>query len=522
MYLCKVCGGNIVFDIKTQQLVCPYCGDTEDPYAREGDPKEMAKQEEFEVNVFSCPYCGGEIMSQDNEAASFCSFCGTSTTLNGRLSKEKRPKFIIPFKKTKDDCKAIYLKKLNSSPYAPNELKDERAIDSFRGIYMPYWSYHLTQDSPFSLVGTVKRKSGDKTVTEYYEVDGNVKGYYKGLSYDSSTSFEDDVSESIAPYYVKDMKYFTPSYLSGFYADMEDVPSTVYNQDVVEITNEETIRRLKNDPDFRKKGRSDMKISSSENIIPTNIKNADNVMYPVWFMSYQKGDRVAYSTINGQTGKFAMDIPIDMKKYLLYTTIASIPIFIVLLLSMFAMSLQQTFYSFLLIVFSYLITFIHSSQLFNVINQHNNFSDKGSLYKETKNNFVMRKTKGGWLKVVYMVGIFAALGIIFSEDVEITTIAIFVPLIATIVQFISICTMYKNRKLSGEKFSLMGDTFIVLFTLVMAILMGFESIPIIHPLLNTIMAGSCALTLINIIKRYNLYSTRKLPQFNKTGGDNRA
>jgi hypothetical protein len=186
------------------------------------------------------------------------------------------------------------------------------------------------------------------------------------------------------------------------------------------------------------------------------------------------------------------------------------------------MQLQQTFFSFLLILFSYLITFIHSSQLFNVINQHNKFSDKGSLYKETQNKFVLRKTKGVWLKAVYIGGIVLAGGIMGAEDVDITTIAILIPLIATVVQFISICTMYKNRSLSGEKFSLMGDTLIVISTLIMAILMFIGSIPVIHPLFNTLMAGSCTLTLINIIKRYNLYSTRKLPQFNKTGGDNRA
>ena len=52
---------------------------------------------------------------------------------------------------------------------------------------------------------------------------------YKGLSYDASSSFDDSISEAIAPYDVKNMNPFTPSMLSGFYADTADVAPDVYS-----------------------------------------------------------------------------------------------------------------------------------------------------------------------------------------------------------------------------------------------------------------------------------------------------
>ena len=52
---------------------------------------------------------------------------------------------------------------------------------------------------------------------------GHVDAYYKGLSFDASSSFSDNISEQLAPYDVKGMKAFTPAYLSGFYADTADV-----------------------------------------------------------------------------------------------------------------------------------------------------------------------------------------------------------------------------------------------------------------------------------------------------------
>ena len=520
MYLCKVCGGNTVFDIKTQQLVCPYCGDSEDPYARESLEQGAAKPDEFEVNVFTCPYCGGEIMSTDNEISGFCSFCGTSTTLQGRISKEKRPKYIIPFKKTKDDCKKVYLSKVNKAIYAPKELKDEKAIDSFRGIYMPYWSYHLTQDTPMDLVGTVKRKSGKNTVTDYYELKGHVNGYYKGLSFDSSSSFEDDISESIAPYNVKEMKEFTPAYLSGFYADMEDVPSEVYEEDAEEKTNEETIKRLKESSEFKRLNKPSLRIDTKSNKISTQIEGADNVMYPVWFMSYKKGNRVAYSTINGQTGKFAMDIPVDMKKYTIGTAILTLPILAFLLLSYFGGGFSNLFISVLLMIIGYIATFIHSSQLFNVINQNNNFSDKGTLYKETKNKKISRKTKGLGLKVVYSVGLIGTLMSLGLEDTDLTTKLGLIAFLITVIQLISLVIMLANKSKAQEKFHLLGDTMIVIGTVFLAICLLLQII--LQSITNIILSFACVLTFIHCIKRFNVYSTRKLPQFDKKGGNDNA
>lgn len=53
-------------------------------------------------------------------------------------------------------------------------------------------------------------------------------------------------------------------------------------------------------------------------------------MYPVWFLSYRNGDRVAYATVNGQTGKVVADMPLDTRKYLLASLLLFLPIFLLL------------------------------------------------------------------------------------------------------------------------------------------------------------------------------------------------
>ena len=105
MFACKNCGGNVKYDIASGQLACEYCHSLFDPYAYEDKTSDAEVSKDFDATIFTCPQCGGEIISTVNTAAGFCSFCGASTVLYSRISKEHRPDYIIPFQKTKDDCK---------------------------------------------------------------------------------------------------------------------------------------------------------------------------------------------------------------------------------------------------------------------------------------------------------------------------------------------------------------------------------------------------------------------------------
>ena len=73
MFACKNCGGNVKFDIKSGQLACEYCHSLFDPYAYEDKTSDAEVQKDFDATIFTCPQCGGEILSTDDTAAGFCS-----------------------------------------------------------------------------------------------------------------------------------------------------------------------------------------------------------------------------------------------------------------------------------------------------------------------------------------------------------------------------------------------------------------------------------------------------------------
>lgn len=145
MFECPNCAHNLKFDIKAQQMKCDACESLFDTYVIEMD-KYAENSEYFETNIFTCSQCGGQIISDDTGASTYCLFCGNPAIFADRISKEKRPDYIIPFKMTKEDCKKAYLRKVRKAFFVPKEYKKEEFIEGFKGVYMPYWSYHFSKD----------------------------------------------------------------------------------------------------------------------------------------------------------------------------------------------------------------------------------------------------------------------------------------------------------------------------------------------------------------------------------------
>lgn len=390
MLSCPNCGGNLKFDIPSQQLSCEHCHTLFDPYDFDGKTSDAEESKTFdgdyEVTIFTCPQCGGEILSTDNAAAGFCSFCGASTILYSRISHEKRPNYIIPFQKTKEQCKEAYARRMKHSIFAPKELRDPSYIDSFRGIYMPYWAFYISQKGSLSLNGKKTSRRGDYIITDHYALTGDLDAYYKGLSYDASSSFDDNISEELAPYNLKGMKAFTPAYLSGFYADTSDVDAKVYQGDAEYTASAETTERIASDGTFA--GFTMDTIRPEQ--LHTKTETIDSTMFPVWFLSYRKKDRVAYATVNGQTGLVVADIPIDPKRYLLGSLLLAIPIFALLAWSAF---LQPSSLVMTTLLLSLLAACVYFYECVSIRQKDTGANDRGKMFIQSKKASAADKPK---------------------------------------------------------------------------------------------------------------------------------
>lgn len=548
MYECPGCGGNLKFDIATQQMKCPYCDSQYDPYAVK-DKTDDGKDEYYEVNVFLCPQCGGEMLSGDTDVTAFCSFCGTANILSGRLVREKKPERIIPFRLTKEECKKAYLNRVKKAWFVPKEYKDTKFVDGFRGIYMPYWQYEFSHNDKLTMEGTYTYTKGNYEYTEHHELSGMVDAECDGISFDASSSFSDNISEKLAPFDISKEKPFTSAYLSGFYADTADLDENVYNNGAREIAGEGIYAKIKKEPAFKKYTMEDKK--NREKISEALKTDATHrMMYPVWFMSYRNGNRVAYATINGQNGRVAADLPKDPKKYVIASLLLAVPLFF--LLNLLPAFLPKTLLA-IVTVCTMLSVWLYNSELHSIQIHDGKLDDLGAITKmkerrraelaagweeltdqnpellaekkdagqeqndnnQKKDEIKLEKESVGGMCIGMAVVLL--FGCIFGKGFPFA-----VSLVATIAAFfINMGIKSRRAQLKYTGFNPAGMILIVDVISAVLILMN-----LINDIIYYGAAAVClvlvVMLLLEVVRRYNDMITRPLPQFEKKGGDDNA
>lgn len=376
------------FDPDSQRVKCDYCDTSLDPAEAlvgkesdkvtvpEGDITEAPAEDEYETVVYICPQCGGEILWDDDTAATFCSYCGASSvTLEKRLDSVKRPEKVIPFVLSKEKAVKSYTETVKKAIFAPDYMRQDSTVSMFRGIYMPYWCYDISHDGRMQVKGSKTYRRGDYVHTEFYDIDAQVDAKSSGISFDASASFSDSMSRAIAPFHTQNSRDFDEVFLSGFYADRCTVPARIYEEMAVNIAEDDISEKLQ-----KSMGHYSLSLSKA-----TGDGAFADVMqklcyFPVWFLAIRDkgGSHISYAVVNGQTGKVAADLPVDYKKYILGSVLLSLPI--ILILNLFVLLSPQT----ILIagvVFAVISLIMLNKQLDQVYTRRMNFDDRGIVYK---------------------------------------------------------------------------------------------------------------------------------------------
>ena len=411
MSKCPNCGAEIEFDAGAQQVHCSYCGSDFDPKELEASVNAAKAVETFEGKTYTCTQCGASLMTFDETAITFCSYCGSQSMLEEKMVKQNNPDFIIPFKVTQEQCEENYRKKVKSSLYVPNYMKEDLVVKKFRGIYMPYGIYKLSFHGPSYNKGSVQsHRSGDYIIYNDYKITTQVDADYDGVSFDLLSNFYDEYSLSI-PFNYREAEPFNLNYMHGFYADSKDVDINNYNSDAEAIATEDSTR-------FMRKNRTFARYGCSNPVALMTVTERSVGMFPVYFLSVRdkSGEHVHYVVVNGQTGKVSADLPIDFMKYVVGSLILAIPIFLVLNLIPIILPLWVNVLSVIMSIFSIIICLLQTSK----VNDRTNFTgDKGMNGETGKIKGKKAKKENGakyiWKQVFAMV---IALVPVFVKPVE--------------------------------------------------------------------------------------------------------
>ena len=328
-FKCPACGGAVNFDSSKQKMKCPYC-DTEfemsalkqldDELKSEGqesdsmvwDTKPGSEWQEGEtdnMSVFVCKSCGGEIVGDENTAATSCPFCGNPVVMKGRFAGDLRPDYVIPFKLDKKAAKEGLVKHLKGKRLLPKIFKDQNHIDEIKGMYVPFWLFDADVDANIRYKATKVRRWSDSKYdyveTEHYSLYRSGSVAFDRVPVDGSSKMADDLMESIEPFNFADAVDFQTAYLAGYLADKYDVTA----DESVDRANDRIKRSTEQVFAETVIGYSTV-LAESSSIRLRNGK-AKYALYPVWLLNTSwKGSQYTFA-MNGQTGKFVGDLPLD-------------------------------------------------------------------------------------------------------------------------------------------------------------------------------------------------------------------
>ena len=120
------------------------------------------------MEIFNCPSCGAQIVTDATTAATYCYYCHNPVVLAGRLSGEFLPENVLPFTIEKDEAIEKFLAWTKKKWFIPRDFFSKNQIDKLTGVYFPYWVVDAEVDGQLQATGTSIRiwRVGDIEYTE--------------------------------------------------------------------------------------------------------------------------------------------------------------------------------------------------------------------------------------------------------------------------------------------------------------------------------------------------------------------
>lgn len=310
---CPSCGAAIFFKPSLGKFKCDFC---ESEYTAEQlkNMEEINKQEVIndDYDSYNCPDCGASVIADKNTAATFCLYCGNASIIKSRLSGEFAPSKLIPFKMEKQKAIDAFKKLRKGRPLVPRSFVSEKNIEKITGLYIPFWLYEVDVSGTINADCTKVKSwtSGNTryTKTDYYKLERTGGMLYERIPVDGSTRFNNDIMNSIEPFDYSALVDYNHAYLSGFLAEKYDInKDDAFSDAKIRALNSSVEEMLNSMVGYTSKKVTTNSLSSS-------LKSCEYVLLPVWMVNVKYKDKYYLFAMNGESGEFIGDIPLDKKK----------------------------------------------------------------------------------------------------------------------------------------------------------------------------------------------------------------
>ncbi|MBR2735023.1 MAG: hypothetical protein IKE05_02365, partial [Clostridia bacterium] len=195
----------------------------------------------------------------------------------------------------------------------PKLFKDENHIDEIKGIYVPFWLFGADADADMTYRATRVSGWSDNnytyTKTDHYFLQRAGKVGFEHIPVDGSSKMDDALMESVEPFNFDEVVDFQTAYLAGYLADKYDITA----KESIERAN----KRVKKSAEdaFSPQGEGYTSVTPQKSSVKITNGSVNYALYPVWILNTTWEGKKYTFAMNGQTGKFVGNLPMDKKKY---------------------------------------------------------------------------------------------------------------------------------------------------------------------------------------------------------------
>lgn len=326
-FKCPRCGATTAYSVDVGRLYCEHCGYSEAVEARqigrsaEGFEFRLDTLERVEQGwgddrkEMACQRCGGVISLPAGTLAYSCSFCGSNKVLfREPMEDVLRPRYLIPFKVSPQDCRERIRRWLGSSWVVPANLRD-LPVETFHPIYIPYWIFSAKVDAAWeaevahekTVVYYVNGERKEERQIEWRHESGKVNQAFDSLLVPGTTHLNMTVLSRIDRYDVSGLVLYEPRYLAGMQAQSYDLPLDDA-WDAGRRVMRERVRQACLDR------ASSGQVRNFTAALDFSDESWRYALMPIYTSLYHFGGQDYQVLINGQTGSIAGPRPVDWQK----------------------------------------------------------------------------------------------------------------------------------------------------------------------------------------------------------------
>lgn len=325
---CPACGGIMDFDPKSGGMLCPYCGSK---YEIEADvSEETEKTSATEIDFSSaeargncdwgakkktiiCKSCGAESIYDELELSNECPYCGSNQVMEEKDVDTLAPNGVCVFKVDKKSAGEKFKNWIKGKLFCPREAKEKAKPESFKGVYIPAWTFDTDTDSRYTAqYGKERRvrnsKGETRTVIDWYTTAGTYRKFIDDNLQYATERYDKAILSAILPFNTEDNLLYKPEYIAGFISERYSVGLDdsweMAQHDIKRILESGIASEVKS-AHFTSHVRN-----ISFNTAYSNVK-FKYLLLPIWISSFKYKGKIYNFMVNGQTGKVGGKTPIS-------------------------------------------------------------------------------------------------------------------------------------------------------------------------------------------------------------------